>query len=565
MVSSFFGPNPYALAARDPAYARRLAFATGAPMGNPAYRSQQGYMPDFTVFNSYDKAGDSGGQGEQLAATMQKIANFRAMSPEEQRHAMATGIGYPTNTEVGNALQIMNNMPQGAQEQYQQMFRDRLDKTHSIILNDPGYGGNMKSWAALGQGNKTWSAVSADSPHFRTMEGITNQLGNQARQLQEMGINVHPDMLRRADTRDYVTDFFEPYGGWKTFGMGYNSMGMGGGAGAPTAAFYDGDNFDAGNAWGSGEGYRRFDQGLIGETGGWGSGLGAAAGWAPSGSSFRNNSLLGSDWDGVTAYAPRTPGPGVPGGFQAEPRLDDDGSRMTYYRTVGGGQQAAPWAWGYRPPGSQTGGEATAGDIPGFRNQPNPNDDSGYLRGNWDYQVPPGGVSEDQAREIFRSYPPDVQDLYPELKQKYGEQQPSGYHFPDMEFNNYGGGAGTFEDAAWLAQQGLYGPAAQTAWGGVQQAAQGIGGYLSDTALNVADWVNAHRGEIDDWYRVIDNVQNTINPMSEFMPSDVATHTGWDFYNSPYGQYYQQQMTAPSGYGQFLIGGPFNANYSLFQ
>jgi len=284
----FFGPNAYRLGAQDPYYQQMFDAVTMKPGGIPLYQQMQqagNFQRDYSVFNSYDKAGDTGTQGWEVERLLAKRSAYAAMTPDQQQQARTTGEGYFNNEDSARLFALINNQSQGVADGFNRLYGEQLNAGVSAILNNDGFGGNLKSWAALTQGNKTWSAIGAGNNLMKTMLPTGNQLGNIVNRWSFAGVNPSDLVNRFSNTRDSIFDELEPYGGWKLQGYGYNSMGMGAGPGT------GGETGETRTKWGA------YNQE-------WGSGVGYQQGWMPSGTPFKNNSLLETGGNGVTQNVP---------------------------------------------------------------------------------------------------------------------------------------------------------------------------------------------------------------------------------------------------------------------
>lgn len=457
----FFGPNAYRLMQEDPEYARRYAAVTMSPMGRPAYQSDPYFTPDWSQFNSYDKAGDSGMQGYEAERIFNKIQAFKQLDPDAQRLAQTRGEA-PTSTEIGNLFQIMNNMPLAVKQGYQQNYGDRLRAGSQAILNDPGYGGNMKDWAALNQSNKTWAAIGAADPNLGIQLLLGDQLGNIARSGEAMGVATNPLLANYGDTRDYLMNAMTPYGGWRGIGLGYQSQGMGGGPGAPSASYYGGDsketgwgtnNYQAlGGQWGGPTLDTLFGGGQNPYNSAWGDG-GKGRGWMPAGSPFSNpdfgggNGVTETGVSGRIASAPNLEGPGR-GTWSgtSEPYQGVPNYRYDNMTVPGGENSNGPVI--FADP-TRSGSESTLDGMPASYNPDGPQTQHrGYGNGITSNESYNNDLNYDQQQALQDAY------YWQEMQQRYGGAPQSygygategGYSFPPMEFENAGSGAGSFPD-----------------------------------------------------------------------------------------------------------------------
>ena len=310
----FFGPNHYRLGSESAAYQQMFDAVTMKPGGTPLYQQMgSSFQRDFSVFNSYDKAGDTGDQGWQIQALLAKRDAYRMMTPDQQQQARTTGDGYFNNADSIHLFDLINNQSLAISSQFNQLYGDQLDAGVSAILNNDGFGGNLKSWAALTQGNKTFSALGKGNNLMRSKLPDGNQLGNIVNRWSFAGVRPSEMLNNFANTRDSLMDELMPFGGWQLQGYGYNSMGMGGGMGAPRADSYEGDRTHEAYSWGGNNPQRAITQNTIGwgnnplkqltnDTAGWGSGIGYNyLKWQPTGTPFQNNSLL---LQGKSVYHP---------------------------------------------------------------------------------------------------------------------------------------------------------------------------------------------------------------------------------------------------------------------
>lgn len=475
-ASGFFGFNPSVLAAQDPAYARMLAAVTMAPGGTPLYQRMPGFQRDYSVFNSYDKAGDTGDQGEQLRRLLEKRAAYAAMSPADQMHARTTGDGYFNNADTIHMFDLLNNQSGAVSSAFNQLYGDQLRAGTEAILNNEGFSPNMKSWAALNQGNKTFSAMNVGNPLMRSQLPLGNQLGNIVNRWSFAGVNPGEMLNNFANTRDSIMDEVTPYGGWQLQGYGYNSQGMGGGPGSggytasePTAEEWGRNNVASlGGQWGGptlndfmpsatySDAYNGFGTG-------WGSGVGYKMGWMPSGTPFKNNSLLQTGGTGVnetgivgrpTAFNPNNPYGGSWTGQWDSPGF----TPPNYIRDMMyGGTSGAGGPLVFADP-NQSGSQSTLNGMDS-RYSPdwgNPIQNRGYAYGltpNEQYNLE---LYQQQLNELMQAYQDQRLPIPPEILYQggagyfqgngYGATEQPKFYLPEYSFENSASGAGTFYD-----------------------------------------------------------------------------------------------------------------------
>lgn len=457
-AQGFFGFNPSVLMAQDPEYAKMVAAVTNAPT---YYRPNYNQPIDWTVFNSYDKAGDTGMQGYELEQIYNKMLNGTATSDEKTK-----------------LLWGVNNMSAGQQKMYQQLYNDRLDAGSNYILNNEGFSPNMKSWAALNQGNATWSAVGGADPNLKTMEPLGDQLGGILGQAQDLGVNVPTQLLARANARDQILGTIgNMIGGWKPYGMGYNSSF---GSGAPTQSYIPGDkdNLAYGNMGGPALGgtwgaptlndimpSATYSDAYNGFGTGWGSGVGYKMGWMPSGTPFKNNSLLETGGNGVyntgiygtpQPFNPNSPyGGSWQGQWGAPGFTPPNYIRDTMYGgTSGGGGPSI-----FSDP-SLSGSQQTLNGMDP-RYQPDwgaPIQNRGYSNGLISNEKYNQELYQQQLNELMQAYQDQGLRIPPELLYQggagyfggtgsgYGATEEPKFYLPEYSFTNQGSGAGTYYD-----------------------------------------------------------------------------------------------------------------------
>ena len=259
--------------------------------GTPLYQQMQGFTPDFSVFNQWGTPGATGMEGYELQELMRKYELLKSVGKEGYRQL---GYGEWTNDEMGRMMQILSFQNLGVKEQARQWYGDAMQAGAQAYLsgNVQGASGNDLSWAADLSANKTWANVSqAQGNTFAMQMPLGNQLGNTFNKWAHRGVAPGELLGAYGNTRDWGMDWLERIsgvgaaGGWKGQSYGYSSMGMGGGFGT------GGETNEKPIKWGS------YNQE-------WGSGVGQLQGWMPTGSPFRNNSLLETGGNGVTQNVP---------------------------------------------------------------------------------------------------------------------------------------------------------------------------------------------------------------------------------------------------------------------
>ena len=287
-----------------------------AGRGTPLYQ-QIGAGIDFTAFNQFGTPGATGMEGYELQELMRKYELLKSVGKEGYRQL---GYGEWTNDEMGRMMQIMSFQNLNVKEQARQWYGDAMQAGAQAYLsgNVRGANGNDLNWAADITSNKTWANVSqAQANTFSMQMPLGNQLGNMFSKWNHRGVFAGNELMSFANSRDQLLDWLKGSTGiseWQGFGMGYNSMGMGGGMGAPNANFYESDKPET-NSWGT-IGSGRYTYTGVRSWGApppvapngynqqWGSGAGYQQGWRPTGSPFSNNSLLYTGGTGVQNYTP---------------------------------------------------------------------------------------------------------------------------------------------------------------------------------------------------------------------------------------------------------------------
>lgn len=402
----FFGPNAIRLGEEDAKYQQMFDAVTMKPGGTPLYQRDPNFERDYSVFNSYDKAGDTGMQGEDLKRLIEKRRAYQAMTPDEQMRARQTGDGYFNNADTFALNNLMNNQSQTVSDAFNRLYGEQLGAGVNAILNNEGFSPNLKSWAALTQGNKTFSALGAGNNLMRSKLPDGNQLGNIVNRWSFAGVNPTEQLNAFANTRDSIMDEIQPEGGWQLQGYGYNSMGLGAGPGT-------GGNVAADESWKDAQAWGNYDDdfGGILKQPEWGNGVGYQQG-AHAPTPFKNNSLLDTGGNGVT-YT------GVKG--QSQP---------AYYNGPNGGSWSSPREpWNVLPgvngsPQNAWGGPPAPYQLPPWQN------------GGGSYGVPHPRAGE-PGDPFFN---PNTQWYY----------QPGGpgYQAPEA---SYGGSYGGYQDGQMIA------------------------------------------------------------------------------------------------------------------
>lgn len=294
-AEKFFGPNAFRLGSESASYQQMFDAVTMKPGGTPLYQQMgSAFQRDYSVFNSLDKAGDTGTQGWEVEQLLKKRSAYAAMTPDQQMRARMTGEGYFNNEDSARLFALINNQSLAVSTGLNRLYGEQLNAGVNAILNNDGFGPNLKSWAALTQGNKTFSALGAANNLMKAKLPDGNQLGNIVNRWSFAGVLPSEQVNSFSNTRDSIFDELEPYGGWQLQGYGYNSMGLGAGPGT------GGETGAKATNWAS------YNQE-------WGSGIGYMQGWMGTGTPFSNNSLLQTGGNGVTQN--------IPGwqGFQYDP------------------------------------------------------------------------------------------------------------------------------------------------------------------------------------------------------------------------------------------------------
>lgn len=294
--------TPYSSGYVTPNRQLDLAGVRQDPGGIPLYQQMQGFMPDWSMFNSQARAGEDGMQGWTIQTLLAKRDAYAAMSPAEQQLARTTGNGYFNSEDNWKLQRALHTIPLSVMGQLAELDSAQVQAGTQAILDNDFTDDFTKGWAASTQANATWAAIArALPPSLRNFSFATgNQAANTLNRWAHRGVKPGEGLLSYANALDYANDKLQPIGGWRTFGMGYQS-GFAGGPGAPTAAAYFGDdpaNNYAKTQWMGNDPQKM----LTNDTAGWGSGFGYhVLKHQPTGTPFRNNSLL---LQGPSVYHP---------------------------------------------------------------------------------------------------------------------------------------------------------------------------------------------------------------------------------------------------------------------
>lgn len=269
------------------------------PGGTPLYQQMQGYMPDWNSFNSLAFAGQDGMQGDTIQRLLAKRDAYFGMSPADQMHARTTGAGYFNSVDNFNLQRALHTIPLSVMNQLQELDMAQLQAGTQAILDNDFSNPFTKGWASDTQSNKTWAAIARALPP--SLRGFYFASGNQAAnnmlRWSHRGVNPGNLSLSYANALDFANDKLMPVGGYQNFSMGYQSN-FAGGPTAPRADAYAGDSAHEYFMWGGNDPKRM----ITNDTVGWGNGIGYNyLGWQPTGTPFKNNSLL---MQGRSVYHP---------------------------------------------------------------------------------------------------------------------------------------------------------------------------------------------------------------------------------------------------------------------
>jgi len=266
------------------------------PGGNPYYQGIQNYKPDWSQFNDMSFAGQDGQQGWRIEQLLAKKEAYMAMTPDQQMLARTTGAGYFNSQDNYELERALHTVPLTIQNQLAELERQQLYAGTQAILETGATDNFTRGWATSTQANHTWAAISRALPG--SLRNFSFALGDQnANMLQRWahrGAAPGAGLMSYANALDYVRNKYQPAGGWQAFGMGYSSMGMGGGGGFAGQGWYENDK-QGRNAWGT-DGSGFFSRAPVA---GWGDGWGYRAG-AHAPRPFENNSLLKGGWSTQT-------------------------------------------------------------------------------------------------------------------------------------------------------------------------------------------------------------------------------------------------------------------------
>lgn len=214
-------------------------------MGTPAYQLSAEFTPDFSVFNDLT---NNGQQGNEIARLIAKHDAVRGMDAQQ---LAASGFTPWSNEDSVRLAMLSNTLPDTVRRSMNDLKNRQIEAGAWALQDDPNASGFDKQFGSALLGNKTFANVVGADPTATFSLPMGDQLGNMFGAWGHRGVDPG-DLMDYANARDYLYDWMRDneHGGaeWKSDGLGYNTMGIGGNDFGPVV----GDDPGGSMLWGRG-------------------------------------------------------------------------------------------------------------------------------------------------------------------------------------------------------------------------------------------------------------------------------------------------------------------------